>query len=68
MEKISYPHRVRLYRGRDTHGARKAAAEPGYMTACDQYLGNAGANQWLPDGTPVTCPGCKRAMAKAGGA
>ena len=58
MEKITYPHRVRLHRGRNAHAAREEGSSG--------YMGRRGANHWLPATEAVTCPGCKRAMAKAG--
>lgn len=60
------PHRVRLHRGRNTHAARELPISGGHETACDYVLDDGASNHWLPWVTPVTCPGCKRALAKAG--
>ena len=49
MEKITYPHRVRLHRGRNTHAAREEGSSG--------YMGRRGANHWLPATEAVTCPG-----------
>ncbi|MFC7794597.1 hypothetical protein [Streptomyces cinereoruber] len=53
-------NRVRLHGGRNTH-----AAQPGRMgsvTPCGYPVGRL--DHWLPADEPVTCPACKRALAK----
>ncbi|EDY52985.1 hypothetical protein [Streptomyces clavuligerus] len=58
-----YTHRVRLYRGRNTH----AAPDPlygDYETACGRDPDARAANHWMPPTTPVTCTACNRKIAK----
>lgn len=59
-----YPHRVRLHGGRNTHAARDIPTSRSRVTACDCYLDAEAVNDWKPDTAPITCPACKRAIAK----
>ncbi|PVC73502.1 hypothetical protein [Streptomyces sp. CS081A] len=56
--------RVRLHGGRNTH-----AAQPDGSTAIFTTCGHITCpeDHWLPADEPVTCPACKRAIAKETG-
>ncbi|MFC9700892.1 hypothetical protein ACFTWD_09395 [Streptomyces sp. NPDC056943] len=56
--------RVRLYGGRNTHAARPGRTGTGHVTPCNYPVGRN--DHWLPDDEPVTCPTCKRILAKTG--
>ncbi|MFF9632900.1 hypothetical protein [Streptomyces fradiae] len=60
-----FPHRVRLHGGRNTHAARDILDGPDRITGCDYYLDAAATNHELPADEPVTCPACKRRLARA---
>lgn len=55
------PFRVRLYGGRNVHGARSINGGPDRVTGCDWFIGSDAVNHWLPDETDITCAGCARA-------
>lgn len=57
-----YPHRLRLYGGRNTHAAEQLAISGGLLTACDYDVGPV--YHRMPDSNVVTCPGCRRVLAK----
>jgi hypothetical protein len=61
---ITFPLRVRLYGGRNTHAARAVNGGPGRVTACDHYVDATSANHWMPDTNHITCPACTRAIRK----
>ncbi|MES9804947.1 hypothetical protein [Streptomyces cinereoruber] len=54
------PQRVRLYGGRNTHAARPGRM--GRVTPCGYPVGRT--DHRLPADEPVTCPACKRNLAK----
>ncbi|MFE7462323.1 hypothetical protein ACWFMI_24955 [Nocardiopsis terrae] len=66
-----FPHRIRVYGGRNPHAARTEPPGRGYRqwthrTACDR-VSDAGttsrmADHLLPDDTPVGCTACARAL------
>ncbi|MEO3978807.1 hypothetical protein [Streptomyces sp. CAU 1734] len=63
MTSPAFPHRVRLYGGRNTHAARPdGEGQDRWFTACDYVLTppRNGADHWLLRTEPVTCPACKR--------
>lgn len=53
--------RVRLYGGRHTHAAQPGRGKT-YRTGCNKLTTRN--DHWLPDAEPVTCPACKRALAR----
>ncbi|MGW3197164.1 hypothetical protein ACWDBD_21750 [Streptomyces sp. NPDC001118] len=53
-----WPERVRLPRGRHTHGAGYAPGFADRITACGR---NAEGGEFLDGDGPITCPACKRA-------
>lgn len=55
-----YPHRLRLYGGRNTHTARELPVSGGLLTACDYSVGDI--NHTLPPTATITCRACKRAI------
>ncbi|GAA2439608.1 hypothetical protein [Streptomyces glaucus] len=57
-----YPHRLRLYGGRNTHAAEKLAISGDLLTACDYDAG--AAYHRMPDTSAVTCRACQRVLAK----
>ncbi|MDF2708156.1 MAG: hypothetical protein K0R62_3808 [Nonomuraea muscovyensis] len=63
MTQPSHPHRVRLHGGRNTHAARDLNGGD-HITACDYFLPTEARNHWLDPAEPVTCPACKRALAR----
>ena len=64
MTQPDHPHRVRLHGGRNTHAARDLNTGD-RTTACDYFLPDEARNHRLDPTEPVTCPACKRALAKA---
>jgi len=65
MTQRSHPHRVRLHGGRKTHATRKINGGIDQVTACDTHLPDSGRDINIDPNEPVTCPDCKRALAKA---
>ncbi|MGA4941750.1 hypothetical protein [Streptomyces cinereoruber] len=63
MTQPVHPHRVRLHGGRNTHAARPGRM--GSVTPCGYPVGRN--DHQLPADEPVTCPACKRAIAKENG-
>lgn len=63
MPTPAHPHRVRLHGGRNTHAARDLLSGD-RETACDYFLAADSRNHWGEPTDPVTCPACKRALAK----
>jgi hypothetical protein len=56
------PHRIRLYGGRNVHGARPLNDDLSRLvTTCSQYLVGT-ADSRLADDTDVTCRFCLREM------
>lgn len=55
-----YPHRHRLYGGRNTHATRTAPGMPYGIAACHKPITG---NDWpQDDNTPITCSACIREM------
>lgn len=65
MIQPSHPHRVRLHGGRNTHAARDLNTGD-RATACDYFLPGEAKNHNLDRREPVTCPTCKRILARTG--
>ncbi|MFC7929145.1 hypothetical protein [Streptomyces cinereoruber] len=61
MPTPAHPHRVRLYGGRHTHNVQPGFVV-GHFTACGTVVHRN--DHRLPADEPVTCPACKRTLAK----
>lgn len=58
----TWPHRLRLHGGRNTHAARtiNGGEDDRLVTACDYWAD--GKNDHKPDDAVITCPRCIREM------
>lgn len=59
----TYPHRLRLHGGRNTHAARPINGDPtNLVTACNYMAGPR--DEVKPDDAVINCSGCVRAIGR----